>query len=73
MNIEINGNVYAWYLYKFWIFHPFSFAEHRGIISPAIIEHTGTVHVNQDEGAVLLCIAQSCPAPVYKYVKILYC
>lgn len=50
-----------------------SFAEHRGIISPAIIEHTGTVHVNQDEGAVLLCIAQSCPAPVYKYVKILYC
>lgn len=41
-------------------------AEHRGIVSPAIVEHTGTVHVAQDEGAVLLCVSQGCPTPDYR-------
>ncbi|XP_069701681.1 cell adhesion molecule Dscam2 isoform X1 [Periplaneta americana] len=41
--------------------------EHRGIVSPAIVEHTGTVHVAQDEGAVLLCVSQGCPTPDYRW------
>ncbi|XP_068083857.1 cell adhesion molecule Dscam2 [Anabrus simplex] len=41
--------------------------EHRGIVSPAIVEHTATVHVAQDEGAVLLCVAQGCPTPEYRW------
>ncbi|XP_023703051.1 Down syndrome cell adhesion molecule-like protein Dscam2 isoform X3 [Cryptotermes secundus] len=41
--------------------------EHRGIVPPAIVEHTGTVHVAQDEGAVLLCVSQGCPAPDYRW------
>ncbi|KAJ9598445.1 hypothetical protein L9F63_010889, partial [Diploptera punctata] len=40
--------------------------EHRGIVSPAIVEHTGNVHVAQDEGAVLLCVSQGCPTPDYR-------
>jgi len=40
--------------------------EHRGLVSPAIVEHTGTVHVAQDEGAVLLCVSQGCPTPDYR-------
>lgn len=42
------------------------FTEHRGLVSPAIVEHTGTVHVAQDEGAVLLCVSQGCPTPEYR-------
>lgn len=42
------------------------FTDHRGIVSPSIVEHTGHVSVAQDEGAVLLCIAQGCPAPEYR-------
>ena len=41
-------------------------AEHRGIVSPSIVEHTSHVSVSQDEGAVLLCIAQGCPTPEYR-------
>lgn len=41
-------------------------ADHRGIISPSIVEHTALVSVAQDEGAVLLCIAQGCPSPEYR-------
>lgn len=40
--------------------------EHRGVVSPAIVEHTGIVHVAQDEGAVLLCVSQGCPTPEYR-------
>lgn len=43
--------------------------EHRGIVSPSILEHTGTVQVNMDEGAVLVCIAQGCPSPEYRLVS----
>ncbi|XP_026462860.1 Down syndrome cell adhesion molecule-like protein Dscam2, partial [Ctenocephalides felis] len=39
--------------------------EHRGIVSPSIVEHTSSVQVAQDEGAVLLCVAQGCPTPEY--------
>ncbi|KAL9905344.1 Down syndrome cell adhesion molecule 2 isoform 5-T8 [Glossina fuscipes fuscipes] len=40
---------------------------HRGIISPSIVEHTAHVQVSQDEGAVLLCVAQGCPSPEYSW------
>lgn len=32
------------------------------------MEHTGHVSVAQDEGAVLLCVAQGCDSPEYRYV-----
>lgn len=38
-----------------------------GLYSPNIIEHTTHVSVSQDEGAVLICIAQACPSTSYKY------
>ncbi|XP_018569506.1 Down syndrome cell adhesion molecule-like protein Dscam2 [Anoplophora glabripennis] len=41
--------------------------EHRGIVSPVIVENSGTVTVAQDEGAALICIAQGCPAPEYRW------
>ena len=44
----------------------FFIPEHRGIVTPAIVEHTATVQVAQDEGAVLLCVAQGCPTPEYR-------
>nr|CAD7393848.1 unnamed protein product [Timema cristinae] len=44
--------------------------EHRGIVAPAIVEHTGTVHVSQDEGAVLLCVSQGCPSPDYRWFNL---
>ncbi|XP_022216725.2 Down syndrome cell adhesion molecule-like protein Dscam2 isoform X3 [Drosophila obscura] len=40
---------------------------HRGIISPSVVEHTAHVQVSQDEGAVLLCVAQGCPSPEYSW------
>lgn len=45
----------------------FFISEHRGIVSPSIVEHTSSVQVAQDEGAVLLCVAQGCPTPEYRY------
>ncbi|XP_055378995.1 cell adhesion molecule Dscam2 isoform X4 [Condylostylus longicornis] len=41
--------------------------DHRGIISPSVVEHTSLVSVSQDEGAVLLCVAQGCPSPEYRW------
>lgn len=41
-------------------------SDHRGIVSPSIVEHTSHVSVSQDEGAVLLCVAQGCPSPEYR-------
>lgn len=46
----------------------FLHAEHRGIVSPSIIEYTSAVTVAQDEGAVLMCVAQGCPSVEYRYV-----
>uniref|UniRef100_A0A1B0CT21 Ig-like domain-containing protein n=1 Tax=Lutzomyia longipalpis TaxID=7200 RepID=A0A1B0CT21_LUTLO len=41
-------------------------SDQRGIVAPSIVEHTAHVSVAQDEGAVLLCIAQGCPATEYR-------
>ncbi|XP_037907253.1 Down syndrome cell adhesion molecule-like protein Dscam2 isoform X1 [Hermetia illucens] len=41
--------------------------DHRGIVSPSLVEHTAHVSVAQDEGAVLLCVAQGCPSPEYRW------
>ncbi|XP_060535010.1 cell adhesion molecule Dscam2 isoform X1 [Cylas formicarius] len=41
--------------------------EHRGIVTPVIVESSGTVTVAQDEGAALICIAQGCPSPEYRW------
>lgn len=37
-------------------------------MAPVIVESSGTVTVAQDEGAALICIAQGCPAPEYRYL-----
>ncbi|XP_058831699.1 cell adhesion molecule Dscam2 isoform X4 [Topomyia yanbarensis] len=42
-------------------------SEQRGIVSPSVVEHTSHVSVSQDEGAVLLCVAQGCPSPEYRW------
>lgn len=44
----------------------FHISEHRGIVSPVIIENSGTVTVAQDEGAALICISQGCPNPEFR-------
>lgn len=49
------------------VVHLFS-AEPKGIVTPTIVEYTSHVSVAQDEGAVLLCIAQGCPALDYRYL-----
>ncbi|KAK9752838.1 Immunoglobulin I-set domain [Popillia japonica] len=41
--------------------------EHRGIVSPVIVENSGTVVAAQDEGAALICISQGCPTPEYRW------
>ncbi|XP_022918386.1 cell adhesion molecule Dscam2 isoform X1 [Onthophagus taurus] len=41
--------------------------EHRGIVSPVVVENSGTVTVAQDEGAALICISQGCPTPEYRW------
>ncbi|CRL00266.1 CLUMA_CG013539, isoform A [Clunio marinus] len=43
------------------------YCDHRGIISPSIVEHSAVVSVSQDEGAVLLCVAQGCPSVEYRW------
>ncbi|XP_063920715.1 cell adhesion molecule Dscam2 isoform X4 [Zophobas morio] len=41
--------------------------ENRGIVPPVILHHSGMVVVAQDEGAALICIAQGCPPPEYRW------
>nr|XP_018897402.1 PREDICTED: Down syndrome cell adhesion molecule-like protein Dscam2 isoform X3 [Bemisia tabaci] len=41
----------------------------RGVVAPAIVQHTASVQVSQDEGAVLLCVAQACPQPEYRWFQ----
>ncbi|XP_037034782.1 Down syndrome cell adhesion molecule-like protein Dscam2 isoform X7 [Bradysia coprophila] len=41
--------------------------DQKTIISPSIVEHTSHVSVAQDEGAVLLCVAQGCDSPEYRW------
>ncbi|XP_059476003.1 cell adhesion molecule Dscam2 isoform X1 [Neocloeon triangulifer] len=44
--------------------------ENRMPVPPLIVEHSATVHVVQDEGAVLVCAAQGCPAPDIRWYRI---
>lgn len=48
-------------------------ADPKGIVTPTIVEYTSHVSVAQDEGAVLLCIAQGCPALDYRYLPTQRC
>ncbi|KAK7578218.1 hypothetical protein V9T40_010423 [Parthenolecanium corni] len=52
----------------------FEVAEHesesRGISPPSLVSHTSSVQIPQDEGAVLICIAQGCPQPDYRWYHI---
>ncbi|XP_045464515.1 Down syndrome cell adhesion molecule-like protein Dscam2 isoform X8 [Harmonia axyridis] len=41
--------------------------EHRGIVPPVIAENSDSITVSQDEGAALICIAQGCPSPEYRW------
>ncbi|XP_043277030.1 Down syndrome cell adhesion molecule-like protein Dscam2 isoform X3 [Venturia canescens] len=41
--------------------------DHRGVIQPEILEHSGVVHVAQDESTSLVCVAKACPTPEYRW------
>ncbi|KAF3428323.1 hypothetical protein E2986_02509 [Frieseomelitta varia] len=43
-------------------------ADHRGVMPPVILENSGVVHVAQDESTSLVCVAQACPTPEYRFV-----
>ncbi|KAK2583617.1 hypothetical protein KPH14_009555 [Odynerus spinipes] len=42
-------------------------ADHRGIMPPVILENSEVVHVAQDESTSLVCVAQACPPPEYRW------
>ncbi|XP_043495199.1 Down syndrome cell adhesion molecule-like protein Dscam2 isoform X7 [Polistes fuscatus] len=42
-------------------------ADHRGIMPPVMLENSGVVHVAQDESTSLVCVAQACPPPEYRW------
>ncbi|XP_076767050.1 Down syndrome cell adhesion molecule 2 isoform X2 [Xylocopa sonorina] len=42
-------------------------ADHRGVMAPVILENSGVVHVAQDESTSLVCVAQACPTPEYRW------
>ncbi|XP_076663877.1 Down syndrome cell adhesion molecule 2 isoform X4 [Andrena cerasifolii] len=42
-------------------------ADHRGAMPPVILENSGVVHVAQDESTSLVCVAQACPTPEYRW------
>ncbi|XP_043473244.1 Down syndrome cell adhesion molecule-like protein Dscam2 isoform X9 [Leptopilina heterotoma] len=42
-------------------------ADHRGVMPPVILEHSGIVHVAQDESTSLVCVSQACPTPEYRW------
>ncbi|XP_015171256.1 PREDICTED: Down syndrome cell adhesion molecule-like protein Dscam2 isoform X7 [Polistes dominula] len=42
-------------------------ADHRGIMPPVMLENSGVVHVAQDESTSLVCVAQACPSPEYRW------
>ncbi|XP_065348547.1 cell adhesion molecule Dscam2 isoform X2 [Cloeon dipterum] len=44
--------------------------ENRMPVPPLIVEHSSSVHVMQDEGAVLVCAAQGCPAPDIRWFRV---
>ncbi|XP_066599034.1 cell adhesion molecule Dscam2 isoform X3 [Prorops nasuta] len=42
-------------------------SDHRGVMPPVILEHSGVIYVGQDESTSLVCVAQACPAPEYRW------
>ncbi|XP_031785655.1 Down syndrome cell adhesion molecule-like protein Dscam2 isoform X10 [Nasonia vitripennis] len=42
-------------------------ADHRGVMPPVILDHSENVHVAQDESTSLVCVAQACPTPEYRW------
>ncbi|XP_058796799.1 cell adhesion molecule Dscam2 [Phymastichus coffea] len=42
-------------------------ADHRGVMPPVVLDHSENVHVAQDESSSLVCVAQACPAPEYRW------
>ncbi|XP_011496238.1 PREDICTED: Down syndrome cell adhesion molecule-like protein Dscam2 [Ceratosolen solmsi marchali] len=42
-------------------------ADHRGVMPPVILDHSENMHVAQDESTSLVCVAQSCPTPEYRW------
>ncbi|XP_046818554.1 Down syndrome cell adhesion molecule-like protein Dscam2 isoform X2 [Vespa crabro] len=42
-------------------------ADHRGVMPPVMLENSGVVHVAQDESTSLVCVAQACPPPEYRW------
>ncbi|XP_057341457.1 cell adhesion molecule Dscam2 isoform X3 [Microplitis mediator] len=42
-------------------------ADHRGVIPPTILEHSGVMYVGQDESTSLVCVAKACPTPEYRW------
>ncbi|XP_076249071.1 Down syndrome cell adhesion molecule 2 isoform X7 [Calliopsis andreniformis] len=42
-------------------------ADHRGVMPPVILENSGIVYVAQDESTSLVCVAQACPTPEYRW------
>ncbi|CAB0034504.1 unnamed protein product [Trichogramma brassicae] len=42
-------------------------ADHRGVMPPIILDHSENVYVGQDESTSLVCVAQACPTPEYRW------
>ncbi|XP_044016886.1 Down syndrome cell adhesion molecule-like protein Dscam2 isoform X3 [Aphidius gifuensis] len=42
-------------------------ADHRGVVPPSILDHSGTIYVGQDESASLVCLSKACPTPEYRW------
>ncbi|XP_033224907.1 Down syndrome cell adhesion molecule-like protein Dscam2 [Belonocnema kinseyi] len=42
-------------------------ADHRGVMPPVILEHSGVVHIAQDDSTSLVCVSQACPTPEYRW------
>ncbi|XP_014291200.1 cell adhesion molecule Dscam2 isoform X4 [Halyomorpha halys] len=45
-------------------------SERRAVEAPVIMDHANSITVQQDEGAVLVCLAQACPGPEYRWYHI---
>ncbi|KAK0181207.1 hypothetical protein PV327_003509 [Microctonus hyperodae] len=41
-------------------------ADHRGVVPPTILEHSGIIYASQDESTSLVCVAKACPTPEYR-------
>ncbi|KAI5735593.1 hypothetical protein M8J77_020362 [Diaphorina citri] len=43
--------------------------DHRSLVPPSVVGLTATVQVGQDEGAVMVCLAQACPHSDYRWYR----